>query len=306
MAAQELADIGEVVIEEADIVGDWSRPSFDVAASTIGVFDGDRLVAYGEVGRPTAATPPSHPDVPRPRHRHRARALDAGHRPRRRASTVIGMPVPAGLGRRPAARGARLPRPLGELGARSCPRAPTIPERDAARGLHRPRGRPVGVRGSAGRVQEDAFLEWSDRDRETFEDWQAEVDRASRLRAVEPARRGRPHRRGRRHGRRAAGATDDGVHRPARDHEGRSAAAASPRRCSSTRSRSAARTARAGPSCRPTPAPARSALYEKVGMVGRPRPGSTGPSRCELPASAVRCYRRVRCDGVSSTGEAAS
>ena len=26
MAAQELADIGEVAIEEADIVGDWSMP----------------------------------------------------------------------------------------------------------------------------------------------------------------------------------------------------------------------------------------------------------------------------------------
>ena len=32
MAAQELADIGMVEIEEADIVSDWSRPSFDVAA----------------------------------------------------------------------------------------------------------------------------------------------------------------------------------------------------------------------------------------------------------------------------------
>ncbi len=34
MAAQELEDIGMVEIEEADIVGDWGRPSFDVAAST--------------------------------------------------------------------------------------------------------------------------------------------------------------------------------------------------------------------------------------------------------------------------------
>ena len=40
-------------------------------------------------------------------------------------------------------------------------------------------------------VQEDAFLEWSVRDREPFEDWQAEVDPAPRLRAVEPPRRGR-------------------------------------------------------------------------------------------------------------------
>ena len=52
MAAQELADIGQVEIEEADIIGDWSRPSFDVAAQGIGVFDGDRLVAYAEFAKP--------------------------------------------------------------------------------------------------------------------------------------------------------------------------------------------------------------------------------------------------------------
>ena len=42
IAAQELHDVGEVVIEEADIVAAWQRPSFDVPANTVGVFDGDR------------------------------------------------------------------------------------------------------------------------------------------------------------------------------------------------------------------------------------------------------------------------
>jgi mycothiol synthase len=37
IAAQEAADLDEVLIEEADIVGDWSRSSFDIAGSTIGV-----------------------------------------------------------------------------------------------------------------------------------------------------------------------------------------------------------------------------------------------------------------------------
>ena len=41
MAAQETHDIGEAAIEEADIVGDWQRPSFDVSASTVGFFDAD-------------------------------------------------------------------------------------------------------------------------------------------------------------------------------------------------------------------------------------------------------------------------
>jgi mycothiol synthase len=35
MAAQELHDLGTVETEEADIVGDWQRPSFDVSASTV-------------------------------------------------------------------------------------------------------------------------------------------------------------------------------------------------------------------------------------------------------------------------------
>ena len=49
-----------------------------------------------------------------------------------------------------------------------------MPERDAARRVHRPRGRARGVR-AAWTVQEDAFLEWSDRERETFEDWQSSM-----------------------------------------------------------------------------------------------------------------------------------
>ena len=31
-----------------DVLADWQRPSYDITASTIGVFDGDRLVAYGD------------------------------------------------------------------------------------------------------------------------------------------------------------------------------------------------------------------------------------------------------------------
>ena len=32
MAAQELEDIGQVAIEEADIVSDWAKPSHDLGA----------------------------------------------------------------------------------------------------------------------------------------------------------------------------------------------------------------------------------------------------------------------------------
>ena len=49
MALQEQQDIGKVEIEPADIVGDWQKPSFDVAASTLGVFDGDDWAITGDL-----------------------------------------------------------------------------------------------------------------------------------------------------------------------------------------------------------------------------------------------------------------
>ena len=62
MAAGQLADIGEVVIEEADIVSDWQRPSYDVGASTIGIFDGGGLVAYAELSGGDRGDAAVHPD----------------------------------------------------------------------------------------------------------------------------------------------------------------------------------------------------------------------------------------------------
>jgi mycothiol synthase len=50
-SAAELEDSGQVALEPEDIAGDWARPSFDLAADSIGVFDGDRLVGAAEVSR---------------------------------------------------------------------------------------------------------------------------------------------------------------------------------------------------------------------------------------------------------------
>ena len=95
MAAQEEADLGEVMIEEADIVGDWSRASFDIAESTIGVLDGDRLVAYGEVGPAGRCDAAVHPDF---RGRGIGTALAHWMQDNARAKGLpeIGMPVPVG------------------------------------------------------------------------------------------------------------------------------------------------------------------------------------------------------------------
>ena len=263
MAAQELEDIGEVAIEEADIVGDWARPSFDVADSTVGRLRRRPPGGLRRAQRPRPRRRGCPPGVPRPRARYGARALDAGHRaPARRHRGRHASA--AGLGRRPAARGARLPRPLGELGA------------PAARGRHGPEPRPArGVHGAGRRapedyraawtVQEDAFLEWSDRDRQTYEDWESSMTLPARASSrgtcgscsTRPARSSPwPWCRWR--------TTTAFIARLATTKEQRGRGW--PKRCWSTRSRSAARTAPLRSELSTDSRTGALGLYEKVGM----------------------------------------
>jgi mycothiol synthase len=173
IAAQELEDVGEVVIEEADIVAEWQRPSYDVSASSVGVLDPDgRLVAYAEVtggDRGDAAVLPDH------------RGLGVGSElarwmqecAREQGSSVIGMPVPQG------SPGDRLLEQLAyhirwNSWVLELPEGATVPERPL------PEGYSVGEAASADYeafwgVTEDAFLEWSVRERQSFEDWEAEI-----------------------------------------------------------------------------------------------------------------------------------
>ena len=86
------------MIEEADIVERLEPARSSTSpTTTVGVFDGDRLVAYGEVGPASGCDAAVHPD-----HRGRGigtahRALDAGDRPAHAAAAEIGMPVPGGV-----------------------------------------------------------------------------------------------------------------------------------------------------------------------------------------------------------------
>lgn len=170
MAAQEQEDIGEVAIEEADIVSDWAKPSHDLGARSIGVWDGETLVAYAELmgaDRADTSVLPS----------HRGRGIgtwlahwlqDLG---RRVGSSVIGMPVPQG------SPGDRL---LEELGFRvrwtswvlKLPEGATIPDRALPEGYVVRTAGPDDLR-AAHDVLEDAFLEWSVRERESYEDFAA-------------------------------------------------------------------------------------------------------------------------------------
>ena len=103
------------------------------------------------------------------------------------------MPVPQG------SPGDRL---LEELGFRvrwtswvlKLPEGATIPERELPEGYVVRTAEPDELR-AAHDVLEDAFLEWSVRDREPFEDFEAATTGRPGLRAVEPARGPRPRRR---------------------------------------------------------------------------------------------------------------
>lgn len=171
-AAQERADIGTVEIELADIVSDWSRPSWDVATHTIGVFDGDRMVGYGEITGHDRGDAAVHPDY---RRRGIGTAI-AGwmqRAARELGGTGYGSPVPEG------SPGDRL---LTKLGYRhrwtswvlALPEGSEIARRDL------PEGYAIRAAGpdeypAVQDVIEDAFLEWSERPRESYQDFHASV-----------------------------------------------------------------------------------------------------------------------------------
>lgn len=172
MAALQRAEIGAADIEEADIVADWQRPGVDVPQVTMGVFADDRLVGYAEAardGRCDAAVDP----------RWHGRGIGTAltrwmqHRSRELGARTVGMPVPQG------GSGDRL---LSSLGYRvrwtswvlQLPAGGSIAPRDLPEAHRLRAARPEEYPAVHG-VIEDAFLEFSQRDRAPFEDFEAGV-----------------------------------------------------------------------------------------------------------------------------------
>ena len=173
--AAELLDAGESAIEVADIEGSWARPSFDLATESIGVFEGDRLAASGDVFKGRRIEAAVHPD-------YRGRGLGTWLATwledcaRARGSKLVGQSVPAASSAEDffKRRGYRegwtswvLQLPQGhEIQPQPLPGGYAL--RDFAPGDER----------TAFQLIEDAFNEWPDRDPATFEDWAAgAVDR---------------------------------------------------------------------------------------------------------------------------------
>ena len=169
VAAAETVDAGEPAIDLEDIEGDWARGSFDLATESIGVWDGDRLAAAGEVfkGRradasvtPTTAVAASAPGSP------------TGSRTARgpRGSKLVGQTVPGDSDARGVLRGPRLPRGLDLLGAAAA-RGPTIEPQPLPEGYTLREFAGAADGRVAFQLIEDAFNEWPDRDPSSYDDW---------------------------------------------------------------------------------------------------------------------------------------
>jgi mycothiol synthase len=173
MAAEQERVLGRIDIEEADIVGDWARPSYDLAAQSVGVLDGDRLVAYAEVIGPGRGDAAVHPD-----HHGRGIGTWLAHwmqdRARSQRDAEVGMPVPAG------SPGEALLRELGyhvrwHSWVLALPEGRELPDRRLPDGYVIRVAQSEDDRRAAYDVIEDAFLEWSVRDRQPYGDWIAHV-----------------------------------------------------------------------------------------------------------------------------------
>lgn len=171
-SAAELEDAGHVALEPEDIAGDWARPSFDLAADSIGVFDGDRLVGAAEVTRGGLRAEGA--VLPGERGRGIGSWLAAWTEQRASSmgSARVGQVTPDGSlpQRLLAGRGYTLGHtswvlvlPEGrEVSQRPLPSGYTLATADTAA---REEGAFV--------VIQDAFDEWEGRVRESFEDWAA-------------------------------------------------------------------------------------------------------------------------------------
>lgn len=171
VAADERAFLGRAEIEPDDVISDWQRPSYDVAANTVGVFDADQLVGYAALTAPDRAEVAVHPDW-HGRGIGTAIADWVCDMARSRGWPLVGMPVPKG------SPGDVLLTQLGwpvrweswvlEVPEDGHVEPPQLPEGYVLRSADG----TDDLRG-AWTVLEDAFLEWSARDRQSFEDFLA-------------------------------------------------------------------------------------------------------------------------------------
>jgi mycothiol synthase len=172
IAAEEEVDLGAAEMTVEDVLADWQRPSYDIAASTIGVFDGGRLVAYGDFSDTDVAYTAVLPSYQgRGLGTAIARWLQATARAA--GSTRIGTQVPEGSA------ADRLMRDLRYEVRWTAWDLELPPDREISA---RPLNDGFAIRDgedpdreSAWSLIEDCFLEWAERDRMSMADFGARV-----------------------------------------------------------------------------------------------------------------------------------
>lgn len=176
LAAEELHDLGTVTVEEADVIGDWQRPSSNISTATVGVFDEAAaepdLIAYAELTDHENGCAAVHLD-----HRGRgigtALALWMQALARARGMERVGMSTPRGSA------GDRLLEELGyevawESWFLELPAGSRVPDRPLPEAFAVRAAREDEME-AAWSVHQDAFLEWSERGRSSFADWRSRI-----------------------------------------------------------------------------------------------------------------------------------
>ncbi len=171
-AADEVEDSGHLGIEPEDIAGDWARPSFDLGRDSMGVLQGDRLVAAAEVTRGGSRAEGA--VLPAVRGRGIGSWLVAWTEARAesRGSRRVGQTTPdRSLPQRLLlARGYRLGHTSWVL---ELPEDRAIPERPLPQGYRLATGDTPQRESAAHEVIQTAFGEWEGREPESFDDWAA-------------------------------------------------------------------------------------------------------------------------------------
>jgi ribosomal protein S18 acetylase RimI-like enzyme len=173
VAACETAVQGEADLQLEDIVADWARPSFDLAADAVAVVDGERIVAEAEVYRGRRADVNVHPA-------YQGRGIGAEllrwteDRAREAGGTLVGQTVADDNAAAVALFRANGYGPMWTSWVLTYGRgdAPPPPPELPPGFAFRPFEPGRDDRGMY-EVVEHAFGEWPDRDPVSFEDWRA-------------------------------------------------------------------------------------------------------------------------------------
>ena len=175
MAACELHDIGDVQIELEDIVGDWQRPSFDLATQSAGVLDErGRLVAYGEVYQARRAEVYVLPEA-------RGRGIGSSLMAwtwglaREQGGTRVGQTVPERVSDAVALFETHGYRPMWTSWILELPEGAEIGEGTLPADTEIRTMVPGQDERATYQTVEDSFNEWPDRDPVAYEDWAAVV-----------------------------------------------------------------------------------------------------------------------------------